>query len=356
MVDPPTALGSNGSTDVLAEASEVVRRVVGRRIPDRDVVDEIAQETIARVLGTRRRLDDSAVLPYAIVVARNLIASHWRGLDTDKRHEHRLVDRTAIEQPDDSVVADEEKMAIRAALERLSPSEREVLVAHDVSRQDTKSLADDLGSTSRAITAQLHRTRAKLRVEYLLEMHGRPPSARCQPVLFSLSDGDRRRQREVDAGQHLLECDFCAGVSEPLLDRRSKRDDEVRVGVRVDADIVTARQKGRELAMRAGFSDSDATVVATAISEIARNIVRFARRGEVVMTMVADGDTSGVTIVARDAGPGIPDIDQAMVVGYTTYGGRGLGLPGTRRLMDEFEITSEPGRGTTVTMTKWHRD
>jgi serine/threonine-protein kinase RsbT len=174
--------------------------------------------------------------------------------------------------------------------------------------------------------------------------------------LFSLSDGDRRRQREVDAGQHLLECDFCAGVSEPLLDRRSKRDDEVRVGVRVDADIVTARQKGRELAMRAGFSDSDATVVATAISEIARNIVRFARRGEVVMTVVADGDTSGVTIVARDAGPGIPDIDQAMVVGYTTYGGRGLGLPGTRRLMDEFEITSEPGRGTTVTMTKWHRD
>src|SRR4051812_14061443 len=242
MVDSVTGVTTNGSTDALAEVSAVVRRVVAARVPDRDVVDEIVQETIARVLGTRRRLDDSAMLPYAIVVARNLLTSHWRALATGKRHEHRLLEGTATEQPDDSVVAREETMAIRAALERLSPSERDVLVAHEVSRQDTKSLADDLGSTSRAVTAQLHRTRAKLRVEYLLEMHGQPPGSRCQPVLFSLSDGDRRRQREVDAGQHLLECDFCAGVSEPLLDRRSKRDDEIKIPIRVDADIVTAHQ------------------------------------------------------------------------------------------------------------------
>jgi serine/threonine-protein kinase RsbT len=70
---------------------------------------------------------------------------------------------------------------------------------------------------------------------------------------------------------------------------------------------------------------------------------------------VSDGDASGVTITARDAGPGIVDIDLAMTVGYTTYGGRGLGLPGSRRLMDEFDISAEVGRGTTVTMTKWHR-
>ena len=83
--------------------------------------------------------------------------------------------------------------------------------------------------------------------------------------------------------------------------------------------------------------------------------MRFARGGEITIALVADGDVPGVMIVARDAGPGIADIDQALTVGYTTYGGRGLGLPGSRRLMDEFEITSEIGRGTTVTMTKWHR-
>ena len=107
--------------------------------------------------------------------------------------------------------------------------------------------------------------------------------------------------------------------------------------------------------MQAGFSETEATVIATAISEIARNIVRFARGGEVSIELVSDDDRRGVMIVARDAGPGIADIDRAMTVGYTTYGGRGLGLPGSRRLMDEFEISSEIGRGTTVTMTKWHR-
>jgi serine/threonine-protein kinase RsbT len=96
-------------------------------------------------------------------------------------------------------------------------------------------------------------------------------------------------------------------------------------------------------------------VIATAISEIARNIVRFARRGDITMTLVAQGDVAGVTVVARDAGPGIADVDRALEVGYTTYGGRGLGLPGSRRLMDEFTISSEVGRGTTVTMTKWRR-
>ena len=73
------------------------------------------------------------------------------------------------------------------------------------------------------------------------------------------------------------------------------------------------------------------------------------------MAIVADGDAAGLTVVARDAGPGIVDIDQAFEVGYTTYGGRGLGLPGCRRLMDEFDITSQVGRGTTITMTKWRR-
>jgi serine/threonine-protein kinase RsbT len=94
-------------------------------------------------------------------------------------------------------------------------------------------------------------------------------------------------------------------------------------------------------------------VIATAISEIARNIVMFAKRGELTVSVVTENGRTGVTVLARDIGPGIPDVARAVQDGYSTYGGLGLGLPGARRLMDEFEIISEVGKGTTVTMTKW---
>ena len=119
--------------------------------------------------------------------------------------------------------------------------------------------------------------------------------------------------------------------------------------------VVVARQRGRELPLRAGFSRTEATVVATAISEVARNIVRFAATRPGDDEVVSREKRTGVKVVAQDAGPGIPELDDALREGKTTYGGLGLGLPGSRRLMDKFEITSEIGRGTTVTMTKWQR-
>ena len=348
--------GGDAQASDIVELTALVRRVVGARVRDRDSVDDIVQETLARLLGASGRLDTSALGPYAIVTARNLVASQWRRIDTGKRHEHRLLDRRGTTEPDEAVLRREENDAVLAALERLSPRERRLLVAHEVDGQDTSSLAEDLGSTPGAIAAQLNRSRAKLRVEYLLELGGDPPTSSCRPVLLSLSAGDRRRQEQLDAGYHLLECEFCAAMSEPLFDRRLKgAPDEARIVVKSDPDIVTARQQGHAIALRAGFSTTEATVVATAISEIARNIVRFARRGEVTIAIVSDGDATGVTVIARDAGAGIVDIDLAMQEGYTTYGGRGLGLPGSQKLMDEFEITSEVGHGTTVTMTKWHK-
>ena len=131
---------------------------------------------------------------------------------------------------------------------------------------------------------------------------------------------------------------------------------EVRIPIQGDADVVTARKQGRELAAQVGFSATELTIIATAISEIARNIVMFANRGEIVVSLVGEHGRQGVTVVARDAGPGIPDLEQALTDGYSGYGGMGLGLPGSRRLMDEFEITSEVDKGTTVTMTKWRRE
>lgn len=120
-----------------------------------------------------------------------------------------------------------------------------------------------------------------------------------------------------------------------------------------DADVVVARQKAREAAARAGFSGTDLTLIATAVSEIARNIVKFARRGEFTFSIVAEAGRNGLLITARDSGPGIADLPQALQDGYSTYRGLGIGLPGARRLMDEFDIVTEVGKGTTVTMAKW---
>jgi serine/threonine-protein kinase RsbT len=134
--------------------------------------------------------------------------------------------------------------------------------------------------------------------------------------------------------------------------RGRQREDEVRVLVHTDADVVAARQAAREAASAIGFLPTDLTAIATAVSEVTRNIVRFASSGEIVIETLEE-PRPGIRIVARDVGPGIPDVDQAMQDGYSTYNGLGLGLPGAQRLMDEFAVASEAGRGTTVTMTKW---
>ena len=131
--------------------------------------------------------------------------------------------------------------------------------------------------------------------------------------------------------------------------------EETLLSVAADVDIVSARQKGRELAAKAGFSEGDQTVIAAAISEIARNILMYAKRGEVYLELANHEDRIGLIIIARDQGPGIADITRALQDGYSTSGGLGLGLPGARRLVDEFEIQSRPGKGTTITMKKWRR-
>jgi serine/threonine-protein kinase RsbT len=131
--------------------------------------------------------------------------------------------------------------------------------------------------------------------------------------------------------------------------------DELKLPIAADVDVVQARLHGREMAAGAGFSTGDQTVIAAAISEIARNILMYAKRGEITLRMVPNGDRQGVEVVACDRGPGIRDIARAMQDGYSTSGGLGLGLPGARRLMDEFEVVSVVGEGTTVRMTKWRR-
>jgi serine/threonine-protein kinase RsbT len=131
--------------------------------------------------------------------------------------------------------------------------------------------------------------------------------------------------------------------------------DDVRVAIRTDADVVTARQEARAMGAELGFSSTDLTLLATAISEIARNITTYAGEGEVALRALNTGGRNGIEVIATDNGPGIADVELAMQDGYTTGTGLGLGLPGTRRLVDEFDIETEPGVGTKVRLVKWTR-
>ncbi len=128
---------------------------------------------------------------------------------------------------------------------------------------------------------------------------------------------------------------------------------EAQIPISSDFDIVAARQQGRQLALKLGFQGGDVTLIAAAISEMARNIVDHAKKGEMTFERIQNGTKNGIQIVARDDGPGIPDVNQAMQYGYSTRRGLGVGLPGAKLLMDEFDIVSKVGKGTTVTMKKW---
>lgn len=132
-------------------------------------------------------------------------------------------------------------------------------------------------------------------------------------------------------------------------------DAEKRIRIITDADIVRARQQGRDLASALSFSPSDLTVIAAAISEVARNIHSYAGHGEIRVGLIERNGRKGIIIVAEDQGPGIRNVDLALQDGYSTSGSLGLGLPGVRRLVDEFEIQTEVGKGTSITMRKWAR-
>lgn len=131
--------------------------------------------------------------------------------------------------------------------------------------------------------------------------------------------------------------------------------ESLRVEVGSEGDVVVARQTGRRIAEELGFAGSDLTVISTAISELARNIIQYAEHGEILLSPANERGKMGIQVVAKDSGPGIANIDMAMRDGYSTGVGMGLGLPGARRLMDEFDISSEVSKGTTVVIKKWIR-
>lgn len=127
------------------------------------------------------------------------------------------------------------------------------------------------------------------------------------------------------------------------------------VDIYTEWDIVAARQLGRNEAKKIGFGTVDQARITTAISELARNIYLYAGKGRIEITSICKGKVQGISIIASDEGPGIADVRKVMDDGFTTSGGLGAGMPGVRRLMDEFNIVTKKGVGTTITAIKWIR-
>ncbi|TDD20535.1 ATP-binding protein [Nonomuraea diastatica] len=130
---------------------------------------------------------------------------------------------------------------------------------------------------------------------------------------------------------------------------------EREAAIASSADVVAVRRLVRSAAIEVGLSLIDQTKIITAASELARNALVYAGRGEVRAHVVENGPRRGLKLVVSDEGPGISDVERALTDGWTTGTGLGLGLGGSRRLVDEFDLLSEPGKGTTVTVTKWAR-
>ena len=335
----------------------MLRRIVAARVGHHPAAEDLVQETLVRVLAARDRIEPGMLEPYAIVTARNVIATMWR--EEDRAPAQPAPGRRPAaepERPDEDVLASRgDAPRSPGRVQRLDERDARTLLAHEVAGERHRARwPRSSGSTAGAVAAQLNRTRARLRVEYLLALEqAEPPTDRCRPVLLALSGGDRRRQREVDAARHLLECELCARLSEPLLDRGPARDDEVRIPITGDADIVAARQAGprarrpgRLLRHRPhphrhrGLRDRPQ-----------HRPVRRARRGR--RRAARRAATAACSVVARDAGPGHPR-RRAGARRRLQHLRRARAGPARRAPADGRVRRSPPnGAGTTVTMTKW---
>src|SRR3954447_10440898 len=203
------------------DLTDLIRRVVAARSVRPDEVEDLVQETLVRVAGAEGHLEKDAVPAYAVVTARNVVATKYRRQDRDRRHVHRLVEYTTRGEPEELTLRREENDALAAALAQLSPAERELLVAHEVDGASLDALADLADTTPTAVAMRLSRARARLRLEFVLELRGiEQLDPACRDVLLALSAGDTRRQRALDAHRHIRVCPTCNQLAKPLAERR----------------------------------------------------------------------------------------------------------------------------------------
>jgi RNA polymerase sigma factor (sigma-70 family) len=207
----------------LSGLTEVVRRVIATKVDQPQLVEDLTQETLLHLASTSRDLASNERQAYAIVTARNLVTDHARRQAVHSRHLHRLVDTPADLTPEQHALDQEETVALAQALERLAPSDRALLIRHEINGDSIDNLAAEARSSSRAVANLLARARATLRVEFTLaHRHTHLPTDACRPVLLALSTGDRRRQQQLDARRHVQRCPTCADLAEPIAQRRRR--------------------------------------------------------------------------------------------------------------------------------------
>jgi RNA polymerase sigma factor (sigma-70 family) len=213
-VDEPALVSS--TEDVVA-IEPVIRRVVAARVANPSDVDDLVQDCLERLLGAHGRLAPETVLPYGIVTARNVVTSHMRTAVRRGSLAPLIADLRQPDRPEDTVLASEAHTAMETALNQLSAEERaDILAYYDAVPPPDGEAREATG----ALRVRIARIRAKLRLEYVLAFrHAKLPSEQCRRVLLAISAGDTRRQRQLQAGQHLLHCTTCATLSEPLSKR-----------------------------------------------------------------------------------------------------------------------------------------
>jgi RNA polymerase sigma factor (sigma-70 family) len=207
---------ASSADDVLA-IEPVIRRVVAARVANPSDIDDLVQDCLERLLGAHGRLAPETVLPYGIVTARNAVTSHMRTAARQATAVPLVADVREPDRPEDTMLAGEARAAMETALSRLSAQERaDILVYYDA----VPPLDGGSREASGALRVRMARIRAKLRLEYLLAFrHVELPTEQCRRVLLAISAGDTRRQRQLQAGQPLLQCPACEALSEPLSKR-----------------------------------------------------------------------------------------------------------------------------------------
>ncbi len=204
----------------MANLEAVVRRTLAARTRDQHLVEDLTQETLARLTETGHRFSPDAERAYAVVTARNLLVSHFRRQSVRGRHLHRLLDDLGSDDPAQATLDREESDAMTSALSQLDPAERDLLMRHEVSGTDLTTLAGEANVTSGAIAMRLARARANLRLEFLLAFRRvKLPTNHCRPVLLAFAVGDRRRQAQLDADEHVRTCPACAELVGPMTQR-----------------------------------------------------------------------------------------------------------------------------------------
>lgn len=267
---PRRGTGPPSSGDPLTDVATVVRRVLAARSRDHHLVEDLTQETLVRVAGAGDRLSGDALRAYAIVTARNLLSSHWRSLERHQRNAPRLVERHRDDGPEQLAVQREETDALATALERLDAQDRDLLLAHETEGIAVRDLAEASGTSPGALAVRLARARATLRLEFVLALRNVVlPTSRCRPVLLALSTSDHRRQRALDAADHLLACPVCADLSEPLVERRRRLVGwaALPVGCKVTARLVKRAARSRAAVAVVVTGAVSVAVVAVAVND-----------------------------------------------------------------------------------------